>query len=213
MPHKVIIVDDHQLVASGLSKIFEEISGFQLIGTYDSSVEALKKICLLEPDLVITDLDMPQMNGFELIERCKQQSQVNKFILLTMHLDRNTIKKAMALKIQGYILKDSDTEEFVHCIKTVMNSLTYFTPKAMEALMDRAINIELKGYKKLDLLTTRELEILKLVVAGFSTKEISEQLFISVRTTETHRKAIMEKFEVNNIAGMVRTAMQEGLID
>lgn len=210
--YKVIIVDDHELVAEGISNLFKNLSNFQLVGVYSNSNEALTKIEILKPDLVITDLDMPGLNGLELIEKTNSQNKP-KYILLTMHLDRNTVKKAIKLGVEGYILKNADTNEFQHCIHTVMKGHTYFTPKSMEILIDKGTEVKSTGLKKVQLLTERELEVLKLVVQGLSTNEISEQLYIARRTTETHRKSIMNKLKVNNVAGMVRIAMQEGLMD
>lgn len=210
--YKVIIVDDHELVAEGISNLFKHLSDFELTGIYSNPNEALTKIEILKPDLVITDLDMPGLNGLELIEKINSQKKP-KYILLTMHLDRNTVKKAIKLGVEGYILKNADTNEFLHCIHTVMKGHNYFTPKSMEILIDKGIEVKSTGLKKIQLLTERELEILNLVVQGLSTNEISEKLFIARRTTETHRKSIMSKLGVNNVAGMVRIAMQEGLVD
>lgn len=211
--YKVIIVDDHALVAEGISNLFKDLPEFELAGVYSNPVEALTKIEILKPDLLITDLDMPVLNGLELIEKLKHQQDKPKCILLTMHLDRNTVKKVIKTGVEGYILKNADTSEFLHCIHTVMKGHSYVTPKGMEILIDKGIEVKSTGLKKLQLLTDRELEILKLVVEGNSTNEISEKLFIARRTTETHRKSIMTKLGVNNVAGMVRIAMQECLMD
>ncbi|GAB5527912.1 MAG: response regulator transcription factor [Roseivirga sp.] len=211
--YKVIIIDDHELVAQGISNLFHALTECELVGTYNDPREALTKIEMLKPDLVVTDLDMPGINGLELCERLKKNSHVPRFILLTMHLDRNTAKKAIQLSIEGYMLKNADVSEFHYCVRTVLAGRNYFTPKVMEALADKGSEVKSTGLKKVQLLTDREIEILKLVVAGHSTKEISEKLFIARRTTETHRKSIMTKLEVNNVAGMVRIAMQEGLVE
>ncbi len=115
--------------------------------------------------------------------------------------------------VDGYLPKNADEFEFIQCVETVSKGRKYYSQKAMETLVNGAKEIEQTGLKKTQELTKRELEILKLVAEGFSTKEISEQLFIAVRTTETHRKALMTKLEVNNVAGLVRIAVQEGILD
>lgn len=210
---KVIIIDDHELVAEGISRLINQLEGFELIGIYSNSNEGLTKTKVLKPDLLITDLDMPGINGLELVEKLITANAKPNCILLTMHLDRNTVKKALKLGVEGYILKNADSKEFLHSIKTVSKSHAYYTPKAMEALIENGKEVKSSSLKKIQLLTERELEILNLVVQGLSTNEISEKLFIARRTTETHRKSIMSKLGVNNVAGMVRIAMQEGLID
>lgn len=212
MKYQLILVDDHKLVAEGISTLIGQLEDFELIAQYNDAREALNKVPLLKPDLLITDLDMPYLNGLELISQLKQDNSQLKFVLLTMHLDRATVKQCIKLGVEGYILKNAQASEFQHCLQTIQAGHSYYTPQAMQSLVDKASEIKATALKKTQLLSARELEILVLVAKGLSTKEISDALHIAVRTTETHRKAIMQKLEVSNVAGMVRIAVQEGLL-
>jgi len=209
----IIIVDDHQLVAQGISQFLEGNSDYEIIGTYSDSLEALERIRMLTPDIVITDLDMPKMNGLELAAAIRESGIPSKLVLLTMHLSQLVIKKVMEMKLDGYLPKNVDKSELLQCIKNISEGQTYYSPKALEAMVKASDELEVTGIKKTQELTERELEILKLVAEGLSTRDIAEKLFIAVRTVETHRKTIMNKLEVTNVAGMVRIAVQEGLLE
>jgi len=213
MAYSIIIVDDHQLMAQGIAKFFKGHPSFEVMEVYDDPQEAFTKIKILKPDLLLTDLDMPVWNGLELIEKVRAVHPACKSVLLTMHLNRSVVKKCMDSGVNGYLPKNADEYEFIQCVEAVSTGRQYYSQKALETLVSGAKEIEQTGLKKTQNLTNRELEILKLVAEGFSTKEISEQLFIAVRTTETHRKTLMTKLDVNNVAGLVRIAVQEGLLD
>jgi len=211
-PLTITIVDDHNLVAQGISKFFESDSMYEVVGVYNDAQEAFKHLIITQPDIVLSDLDMPGMNGMELMGALKQQGLKSKMILLTMHLNHSVVKKAMDMKLDGYLPKNADESEFKLCMESILSGHSYFSQKALEALAYSGKELESAGLKKTQQLTEREREILVLVAEGLSTKEISEKLFIAVRTVETHRKAVLEKLDVKNVAGMVRIAVQEGLV-
>jgi DNA-binding NarL/FixJ family response regulator len=210
---QIIIVDDHPLVASGIARLFEGHESLEVIGIYQDPYESLEKIKILQPDIVLVDLEMPVLNGLELIERIRKEGLNVKTIILTMHLNQSVIKKVMEMNVDGYLPKQADEYEFEACLQAVSQGNRYYSQKAMEILAATAQKIEKTGLQKTQKLTKREKEVLKQIVLGQSTKAIAEKLFIAVRTVETHRKAIMEKLEVNNVAGMVRIAMKEGVVD
>lgn len=210
---KVIIVDDHQLVANGVAKFFENHQSVEVIAVYNNPQEALSKVPILKPDILLTDLDMPELNGFDLIEKLKVHGLKTSYVILSMHLDKVTIKKALTAGVSGYVPKNSSESEFVMCIEMVAKGETYFSQQTMKALTQIGKPIEKSNFSKINSLTKREVEILKLIAEGLSNKEIGEQLFIAVSTVETHRKTLMEKLEVNKVAGLVRIAVQEGLIN
>ncbi len=210
---KVIIVDDHQLVANGVAKFFENHQSVEVIAVYNNPQEALSKVPILKPDILLTDLDMPELNGFDLIEKLKVHGLKTSYVILSMHLDKVTIKKALTAGVSGYVPKNSSESEFVMCIEMVAKGETYFSQQTMKALTQIGKPIEKSNFSKINSLTKREVEILKLIAEGLSNKEIGEQLFIAVSTVETHRKTLMEKLEVNKVAGLVRIAVQKGLIN
>lgn len=209
-----IIVDDHELVANGIAKYFEQSEAIRVVATCSSPNEALKKIKLLKPGLVISDLDMPEMNGLELIEKAKSIAQDTKFVLLTMHLSKQLYQKAKQLGIEGYLPKSTDEEELFLCISQLMKGKTYYSQKLMELISSESLpeKSPVGTIKQTQLLSDREREILILIAEGHSSKEIGDTIFLSIKTIETHRKNIMNKLEVHNVAGMVRIAVREGLL-
>jgi len=213
MSTSIVIVDDHELVAQGISKFISDDSRFEFLGIFTNPLEALSKIPALKPDIVFTDLDMPGLNGLELIERLQMAYPGFKKVLLTMHLNQQVMKKVVAQEFDGYLPKNADEFEFIQCLENIIKGRKYYSQRAMEALNSASVSLMSTGLKKTQILSDREKEILTLVAEGFSTKEIAGQLNIAIRTVETHRKSIMEKLEVKNLAGMVRIAVQEGLLD
>lgn len=209
---KIIIVDDHQLVANGVAKFFENHESVEIIAVYNNPQEALSKVPILKPDILLTDLDMPELNGFDLIEKLKVHGLKTTYIILSMHLDQATIKKALAAGVSGYVPKNSTESEFVMCVDMVAKGESYFSQQTMKALTQIGKPMEKSNFSKMNSLTKREVEILKLIAEGLSNREIGEQLFIAVSTVETHRKALMEKLEVNKVTALVRIAVQEGLV-
>lgn len=214
MAKTVVIVDDHPLVAQGISKLIETDANFEVVTSYQNPEEALSRIPIIKPDIILTDMDMPEMNGLELIQELRKQKVTSKMVLLTMHINQSIAKRVVELKLDAYLPKQSDYQEFLVCLNTVSSGNTYYSKKVMEALVSNSSNIsEDSEEKKTQRLSNREKEILKLIVEGLNTREISNELHIAVRTTETHRKSIMKKIEVSNVAGMVRIAIQEGILN
>lgn len=213
-PFRILIVDDHELVANGIAKYFEDAEDLQVIATCTDPQIALQQIELLKPDLLISDLDMPGMNGLELIALTQKTSPTTKCVLLTMHLSKQLYQKAKQLGIEGYLPKTTDEEELFLCIAQLRKGKTYYSQQLMELIAtERLPEATPKAtLKRTQLLSDREREILVLIAEGHSSKEIGSTLHLSVKTIETHRKHIMTKLEVHNVAGMVRIAVKEGLL-
>lgn len=209
---KVIIVDDHQLVLDGFCRIMEA-AGHEVAGRYTDSQLALERIISTPPDLVLTDLDMPGLNGADLISAVRAQIPDQKFVLLTMHLNQQVIKKMMSLKVNGYLAKTSHPEELIEAAEAVYKGRNYFAAEVTQALAFQSQELQSQNSAlKTLVLSEREKEVLQLIAMGESTKLIADQLHISVGTVESHRSAIMKKLEVSNVAGMVRIAVKEGLV-
>lgn len=211
--HSVVIVDDHQMIIDGLTRIVAEDNGFRVLSTYSSSKEALQKVPILKPDILLVDLEMPELNGLELVSRLKKELPELRTILLTMHLDHATVKKVMELGFDAYILKNLDEMELKIALNKVVKGQKYFGASITEVLNNTSTSIGSSKTSKLASLTNRETEVLKLIAEAYSTKQIADELFISVSTVETHRKSIVKKLDANNVAGLVRIAVSEGLVD
>ncbi|NOU45652.1 MAG: response regulator transcription factor [Bacteroidales bacterium] len=211
---KLIIADDHQLVVDGLQSILNQLSGFKVITTVSNGKELLKTLEIVEPDIVLLDIDMPVLNGIETLKELKKRYPHIKIIILTMHEEKSLVKKMSDLGANGFIFKNVDKEELIKALENVNNGIPYFSV----SLRNESINNDLVAdaglshdYKK-GLLTEREIEIIKLIVEGLSNKEIADKLFISPRTVDTHRTNLMKKLEVNNVAGLVRYAIRNGFM-
>lgn len=209
----IIIVDDHQMIIDGFSRIIADEQDFEVISTYNDPKEALVKVPMLKPEILMVDLEMPGMTGLELVRQLKAKMPDLKTILLTMHLDQATVKKAMELGFNAYILKNLDELELKIALTKVRRGQKYYSAQVTEVLTNSSSEIVTNGGAKLAVLTIRETDVLKLIADACSTKEIADELSISISTVETHRKAIMKKLEVHNVAGLVRLAISEGLVE
>lgn len=209
----IIIVDDHQMIIDGFSRIIADEQDFEVISTYNDPKEALVKVPMLKPEILMVDLEMPGMTGLELVRQLKSKMPDLMTILLTMHLDQATVKKAMELGFNAYILKNLDELELKIALTKVRRGQKYYSAQVTEVLTNSSSEIVTNGGAKLAVLTSRETDVLKLIADACSTKEIADELSISISTVETHRKAIMKKLEVHNVAGLVRLAISEGLVE
>lgn len=209
---RIVIVDDHQLICDGLSRIIQEIPGFEVITTYQNPMEALQKIPVWKPDILLVDFEMPGLNGLELIQKLKLEIPDLRSILLTMHLDKATVKEALSQGVNAYILKNLDEFELRIALEKVKNNQNYYSAPVTEVLNNKSKVIQKNSNSQLESLSNREREVLRLIAEAFSTKEIAHQLSVEISTIETHRKSLLRKLDVRNVAGLVRIAIQEGLV-
>ncbi len=211
MKSKVLLVDDHQIVMDGLKRILEGSSIFEVVGTLTSGEQALKFIDHCAIDVLLTDLDMPKMSGSDLTQKVKADHPDLKVMILSMHNDPVLVKELVGIGIDGFLVKTASEEEIILAVKKVLEGQQYYSHEITSSLINQVV--EPPQIKKQFQLTERELEILQLVADGLSTKEIGNQLFISTRTVDSHRLSIMRKLEVKNIAGLIRFAFKNKLID
>ncbi|MDZ4824611.1 MAG: response regulator transcription factor [Flavobacteriales bacterium] len=209
MSINLLLVDDHQIVIDGLKALLAGDARFTIKGTAQNGKEALEILRLLKVDVVLLDIDMPEMNGIDTTKAIRKEFNGIKIIILTMHDEKAMIKMLLNMGADGYLLKNSDKAELIRAIDDVMAGKQHLSPEATSVLLSPD-----KGNRsgKLADLTEREVEILKLVAEGLSNKEIGDKLFISHRTVDTHRTNLMTKLEVHNVAGLVRFAIQNGML-
>lgn len=209
---KILIADDHVLFIKGLILLFQsEPDKYQIIGSVTNGEQVLNFISQNEVDIILIDINMPQMNGYEaIIESLKIKPQL-KFIALTMIADPSSIKKVLSVGALGYLFKNVNVEELFACIDHVSEG-GHFVTASMNHLLDEHYKkqkaIE-KGYEKSNNnpLSIRELEILQLIIEGFTNNDIAEKLFLSSRTVDTHRKNILAKLNLKNTASLVKYAL------
>lgn len=214
MKTRLLIIDDHQLVLDGLSAIVKDLKTIELIGTASNGKDALTLIEALNPDLVISDIDMPVMNGIQLTETMKRKFPHIKLMLLTMHNEPSLVYKLMELGVDGYLLKNADRGELLTGILKMRKSESFFPEKEIP----RSNNSTISPFEYeeetviLSRLTTREIEIIRVIAEGYSSKEIGDELFVSHRRLDTHRTNLMKKLEVHDINGLVNFAIRNGLV-
>jgi DNA-binding NarL/FixJ family response regulator len=203
---KIIIVDDHKLFRSGLKFILNEIEGVEVIGEASNGKEFLELLNYLEPDLVIMDISMPEMNGIEACQKSLEKNRDLKILVLSMFGDDAYYNSMIDLGVKGFILKDTDNSELKTAISSIMGGSSYFSQELLLKLI-RNKNVP-AGIK----LSRRETEILALICKGFSTNQVSEQLHISQRTVERHRASLLSKTGSSNSISMAIFAIKNNLV-
>jgi len=210
-PIKVVLVDDHPLVLDGIRARLEEEPGISVVGEACNGQQAVDKAQALHPDVILMDVSMPVMNGFEATRTLREICPEVRVLILSMHDNREYILQLIQSGAAGYILKDVSSEEMVKAIETVHQGGTYFSSGASQTLFSR-FDEPAAASQDSGVLTRRELMVLKLLAGGRNNKEIARELDISVRTVETHRQNIKSKLNIQTAAGLVRYAIEHNLV-
>lgn len=212
---KIAIADDHQLFREGLRFILGGNKKFDVLFEAENGQDLLEKTEINKPDVVLMDLKMPVMDGIEATEKLKSRYPEIKVIVLTMHNEENIILYLLDLGANGYLLKNSPSQEVITAIEQVVKKDYYFT-EYITSVMIKGIRKQVKpttlasdDYQ----LTKRELEVLQLICDEHTTTEIAKILFISDRTVESHRKSLMEKLDAKNTAGLVIKAIKSHMVE
>lgn len=200
----VMIVDDHPMVAEGIQSILESYDDIRVVGCLPNGRTAIDQLETLNPDVILMDLNMPQMGGLSATEIMLERRPGTRIVILSMHDNPEYISSALNHGAMGYILKDVPTDEIKRAIDTVMQSQRYLCTGAKGSLEPKQ--------SARDALTEREQTILLQLAQGKSNKQVALALDISVRTVETHRKNIRAKLGISSIAGLTRYAMEHGVL-
>lgn len=213
---KIVIADDHEIFRKGLLSLFKSQRGFEVVGEAGDGIEVISVLEKNEPDVVLLDISMPKVNGLNIIPQIKKLFPKVKIILLTMHDETPFLNKALALGANGYVLKTTGEEELFKAIRRVQSGETAVDP----FLAGEALKLSLAGSitkKKIAEssganLSEREIETLRLVAKGYTDKEISDMLNISIKTVEKHKLRIKEKTGIKRLASMIKFAIENGYI-
>lgn len=206
----IIIADDHPLFLSGLRQIIQTRENLRIIGEASNGASALRLIGEKKPDIAILDLDMPKMNGLEVVKKINTKKLFVKVIILTMYSQPDIFSKAMDLGIMGYVLKASAVSDIISCIKTVNSGKRFISPEISEYVLQRGNQFD-KGIKtKLGLteLSPTQRKILSLIAANKTTAEIAKELFISPKTVENHRSHICAKLGLHGQNALLRFVIE-----
>ncbi|WP_299783486.1 response regulator transcription factor [uncultured Roseobacter sp.] len=202
---KTLIIDDHPMVADGIQSILESYDDIKVVGTCNSARDAIDQLNTLDPDVILMDLNMPDMGGLTATEVILEQRPGTRILVLSMHDSPEYISSALNHGAMGYVLKDVPTDEIKKAIDVVMSGERYLCTGARGSL-------EPKGDNAREALTGREQTILLQLAQGKSNKEVAITLDISVRTVETHRKNIKRKLGISSTAGLTRYALEHGVL-
>lgn len=206
---KIYLVDDHQMLIDGLKAIISSEKDFEIVGECTLPLLAFEQIQLLKPDIVLTDINMPELSGIELVRKLKPRVGNTKFIALSMFGERSYIKDMLQAGVSGYILKNTGREELVKAINLVMQGHEFFSEEVEQVIESNPVNDE-----KINTihLTEREVDIIDCIAKEMTNAQIAEALFISERTVETHRKNIFRKTGIKGVIGLVKFALDKGFI-
>ena len=212
MTIRVLIADDHTIMRAGLRSLLEKENQIEVVAEAENGRRAVQLAVEHEPDVVVMDVSMPDLNGIEATSQVLENLPEAKVIALSMHTDKRFVMGMLRAGASGYLLKDCASQELANAIVSVASNKKYLSPDiAGVVIEDSLYGIQQEGETVSSLLSAREREVLQLIAEGWSTKQIAAHLYVSVKTVETHRRQIMKKLDLHNIADLTKYAIREGM--
>lgn len=212
-PITVLLADDHDVVRKGMKMLLEDEEDVKVVGEASDGLDAIEKVSILMPNVVILDLTMPKMNGIEAAKVISSEYPAVKILIFSMHNNREYIINSVENGASGYLLKDTGKEELMRAIKVVSEGRKYFPPEISEVIIDELLaktTIEVQDDKNRPIfqkITPKEKQILGMIVQGYNSREIADKLFLSIRTVDNHRANMMKKTQAKNTADLVKMAI------
>lgn len=208
---RTLLVEDHALVRTGLRLILENIPQVTVVGEAEDGAEGLRMVEEERPDLVLMDITLPVVNGLEATNRITESHPDVSVLIVSMHADEEYVTEALAAGAAGYLLKDGSRSELELAIRATSRGETYLSPRIAKQIVEDYVSHQPEG-GALKRLTPRQRQVLRLVAEGNSSKAISQELGISVKTVESHRTNLMKRLDIHDVTGLVRFAIRVGLI-
>jgi two-component system nitrate/nitrite response regulator NarL len=208
---RVLLVDDHPVVRQGLNLCLARSENVSIVGEAADGREALRKAKELSPDIVLMDIDMPQMSGLTATDLLRKENPRTKVLILSMHSHSDYVLRILQSGARGFVLKDAAPDELVKAIEAVHSGETFFSTDIARTALNQFVRGPADG-PQANQVSNREREVLVAIAEGLSNKEIACRLGVGVRTVETHRERIMRKLNIHSVAGLTRFAIQKGLI-
>ena len=213
---RVLLADDHTLVRQGIKIHLNLQENIEVVGEAEDGRQAVKKAKELAPDMIVIDIAMPNLNGIEAMRQIKMIDPKIKILVLTAHDNKDYIHQVLQAGASGYLLKESTTTDLISAIYTVNKGDVFLSPSISKSVVRDYVehaDAESGGYESLNVLTSREREILQLIAEGRTNKEIAHLLKLSVQTVDVHRSRIMKKLQIHDVTGLVKYSIKKGLIN
>ena len=212
MTCRILLADDHKIVRDGLKALIGKEAGMEVVAEADTGRKALQLSRKTNPDVVIMDVSMPDLNGIDATKQILNDVPQVKVVALSMHSQRQFVEGMLNAGVSGYLLKDSAFEELTNAVRTVMTGRLYLSPDITGVVVSEYLRYRQASDDRLQAqLTLREREVLQLIAEGQSVKTIADKLHISIKTVETHRSHIMNKLDLHTVAELTKYAIREGL--
>lgn len=212
---RIVLAEDHGLVRAGLRSLLETFPDMKVVGEASNGNEALVQIEKLQPDVVLMDVAMPDLNGIEATRRATRANKKTRVVMLSVHGAHEYVRQALLAGAAGYVLKSADSTELETAVRTVARGERWLSPAISRIAIAAFVN-EVGGRTETgnpsDRLTARQREVLQLIAEGHSTKEIARLLHVSVKTVESHRAQLMERLGIHDVAGLVLYAVRTGMV-
>lgn len=209
---RMLVVDDHQMFIDGIKSLLRKERDISIVGEALSGAEAIKYLEQNEVDLMMTDISMPEMDGVELTRYVKQHFPEVRVLVLSMYNDRQIIDQIVGAEAEGYVLKNTGKGELISAIRRIADNGTFYSKEVIATMFKQQAK-PCSQDAEVQPLSERELEILKLIVAEYSSEQIADKLFISKRTVDSHRKNILAKTKIKTLVGLIKFAIRTGVAD
>lgn len=213
MPIRILLADDHGILRAGLRNLLNAEPDFEVVGEAADGIQALEMAEQTDPDLILVDINMPNMGGIEMLQQLRAKQNATKVLMLTVHEDDGLLKKAIRAGASGYLVKRAAESDLINAIRTVMQGDMYVHPSMTRALLKDLVPAPLSNPAGDNTLTHREIEILRMVARGYTNNQIAQKLSISARTVEGHRANLMGKLGLHSRVELVEYAEQHGLME
>jgi DNA-binding NarL/FixJ family response regulator len=206
---RLLLADDHGLVRDALRGLLER-QGFEVVAAVGDGREAVRLAAELRPQVAVLDISMPQLNGLDAAEQIRRAAPETRSVVLTQHREEQYVTRALAAGARGFVLKTQAAADLVRAVEEVLRGGIYLSPEVSQVVVDASL-----GRRQPDEnpLTAREREVLQLIGEGQTSKEIAAKLGISLRTAESHRARLMKKLQIHDVAGLVRYAVRQGVVE
>lgn len=209
---KLLLVDDHPVVRKGIRSCLDGLENLEIVDDATDGQEAVKKVRELRPDIVLMDIDMPNMNGLDATKHIRQEFPTTRVLILTVHTNKEYVLQIIRSGAQGYVLKDASPAELVRAVESVDGGEPFFSPDVSQMVLGQYLaEAREEDSATSTKLTNRERQVLAMIAEGQSNKEMANQLGVGVRTIETHRERVMDKLNIHTVAGLTKYAITNGI--